>query len=413
MLETMFIGIFYLFESFVFVYMLRRLLPRRWNTHFLFLVLITFAAQLAKYLITDNLIFRFFLNFIADLTVMAVFYKGTFAEKFIYSLVFYDFLFLCDSLTISLFDVLGWWELQTVTLTAPIEIIMSIVSHLFLVIFIFCFIKLWPADLNKQMKLFPIPVAIFLILFLFTPFKEESPYYNHPEWLFITMAVFLAVAMWCFLAAERNRYNKESIEILYHEREKYFDEMQKHYEYIAPLVHDTKHVLNIMEALGYTDDTTLSLKEKISTANFGFTGNTVIDAVIHNKKLNSAPDIVFDFSGRLPKVIPWIAFLDLCSLWGNALENAIEATEKASIKIIKAEFSYRENWLLIHIQNPVSKAPKQDKAGNLISDKGTGHGFGFQSMVDIINKYNGFKTVNITDSFELSITLQNLGGNKK
>ncbi len=117
------------------------------------------------------------------------------------------------------------------------------------------------------------------------------------------------------------------------------------------------------------------------------TGNSVIDAILTAKKnLAKSKKIEFIFDIQIPENLK-INSSDCCIIFGNALDNAIEACEKVQdYKYIKINLIYHENSLVckitnssVNIKNPLLQTTKRDKEN---------HGIGFSNIRDTLEKYN-------------------------
>ena len=91
-----------LFESGVFVFILSKLLPRRFPIKGAFIVLAIFSVQMAKTMIDDQII-RWLISNVADIAIVFLFFKEKKRYAFIYPLIFYNLLFICEGFTVSLF----------------------------------------------------------------------------------------------------------------------------------------------------------------------------------------------------------------------------------------------------------------------------------------------------------------------
>lgn len=88
--------------------------------------------------------------------------------------------------------------------------------------------------------------------------------------------------------------------------------------------------------------------------------------------------------------------IDQCDLGivvGNALDNAIEATEKSNFDTKKIEIimGVKKESLVIVVKNPFEGSLRKDKDGNLLSTKDEfyKHGYGINSIIKVAEKYNG------------------------
>lgn len=126
------------------------------------------------------------------------------------------------------------------------------------------------------------------------------------------------------------------------------------------------------------------------------TGNSVIDAILTAKKnLAKSKDIEFNTDIQIPESLK-INSSDCCILFGNALDNAIEACEKVEgYKYIKVNLIYHANSLVckitnsaVQIKNPLLKTTKSDKLN---------HGIGFANIQDTLEKYKHIMRVEQND----------------
>ena len=81
--------------------------------------------------------------------------------------------------------------------------------------------------------------------------------------------------------------------------------------------------------------------------------------------------------------------MDLVTILGNLLDNAIEAAEKSQEKNVYLETSLRNAYRVILIQN--SSLPPRESYGRLLSSKPdqSMHGFGLKSVAKCLKKYHG------------------------
>ncbi len=116
------------------------------------------------------------------------------------------------------------------------------------------------------------------------------------------------------------------------------------------------------------------------------TGNSVIDSILTAKRnLAKSKDIEFITDIQIPENME-IDSSDCCIIFGNALDNAIEACEKVQEhKYIKVSLVYHGNSLTckitnsaINVKNTLLTTTKADKAN---------HGIGFTNIKDTLEKY--------------------------
>ena len=128
------------------------------------------------------------------------------------------------------------------------------------------------------------------------------------------------------------------------------------------------------------------------------TGNPALDAIINTKKaIAESKNIEFNTKIQIPTQIP-IDPIGICVIFGNALDNSIEACER--IKDGKRKIS-----LTIICQNKsvfcriINTAPKQKQISFGTSKIDTqNHGFGLSNIKTALLKYNASPSIEQTNN---------------
>ena len=83
------------------------------------------------------------------------------------------------------------------------------------------------------------------------------------------------------------------------------------------------------------------------------------------------------------------------------------ATKKAEKKIINTSIIYSKGKLTIGVKNTYDGIIKKDRKGNYISTKmnKTNHGMGIKLMQRIVDKYNGFLSLENDDNYFVVIAV--------
>ena len=212
-------------------------------------------------------------------------------------------------------------------------------------------------------------------------------------------------------------------------RNRQLEEQLKSYDYqnfltieSEKLVNKTKHDLNNL-LIGIKSDIHMndfeSVEKRISDLlgeicvfdGPAQSGNIPIDAII-NYKWSQASKHKIHFS--LDLIIPESLDFDsssLCRIIGNALDNAIEATETVADeikRIISIHISYSQGALFIQVKNPYSGAVATDRRGAILSSKRAfrSEGLGIQSIKAAAKSYGGIVFHSCDDGeFCMNITL--------
>lgn len=135
----------------------------------------------------------------------------------------------------------------------------------------------------------------------------------------------------------------------------------------------------------------------------------VINSLLAGKSaVIESNNITYDFKVSLPDSLP-IEGLDICSLIGNALDNAIEA----SLKLSKEERQISLSLIVqsgMFILNSVNNtlAIQSTKNGRFLTSKADKamHGFGLDNMRFVVDKYGGTMEIQTENNkFDLLVTL--------
>ena len=216
--------------------------------------------------------------------------------------------------------------------------------------------------------------------------------------------------LFCFLFIIQFLYSKNTMYIRELEKENEFkiDKMQRQFEYyqdkqkdeerIQSIYHDMKNHLLVLEGKESTPEAKKMAKELRKQIedyeDYIHTGNDFLDIIIKDKvKLAKEKDIDFtimiDFSN-----IDTIVALDISTIFGNGIDNAIEAVEKLpkEKRVILIKAGKINDFISIVIENnydekEVSKNNKTTKKDTFL------HGFGISNIRNATEKYGGTCTI--------------------
>ena len=131
------------------------------------------------------------------------------------------------------------------------------------------------------------------------------------------------------------------------------------------------------------------------------TGNEVLDTILTEKSLYCKDREITISCVADGRLLEFINHMDLYSLFGNALDNAIEAVEKFEDKEkrqIDVLIYRQQNFLVVNIINPMQETLILENEMPVTSKKDKSlHGFGIRSMKYIVKKYDGFFNISQED----------------
>lgn len=203
-----------------------------------------------------------------------------------------------------------------------------------------------------------------------------------------------------FHLREQERKDKMQIAHL-HQQYSYYRDKLKAEERVRSLYHDMKNHLLVLEGCKGTD-LTHRMVEKLHSQiadyeNYIHTGNEFLDIIIREKAA-IAKEKGIDFTAlvRFEDGL-FLDALDISTIFGNALDNAIEASEKLpqEQRLITVKAERRQDMLVIIVENhtlsDTSVSLKTSKADPFL------HGFGLSNIRNTAEKYGGQCSIQIVN----------------
>ena len=144
------------------------------------------------------------------------------------------------------------------------------------------------------------------------------------------------------------------------------------------------------------------------------TGNAMLDTLLSEKIQRAALDkIQFNVCLNLNE-LDFLSGTDLVTIFGNAVDNAIEAVQKLpqeQERVVYIKSSFFANMHVLRFSNPYS-GNVEVTDGSIVTSKSDNvvHGIGLSSIQNAVQRYNGSVTVNADNAskeFTLTIMLPN------
>lgn len=188
------------------------------------------------------------------------------------------------------------------------------------------------------------------------------------------------------LMKEKEKYSKESMEII-----------RRSNEELREFKHDLKnYLLPLQEAMETMPQSEMAkvwekINQKIEDVQTLIqTGNSYVDSMI-NTKITLARSEKVDVKCTILSKMEGIDDLEFCSVFGNLMDNAIEAerkvTEKKEIIIFVEE---KMGYLRLEIQNKIEKSVLNENSSLNTTKKDTSsHGIGHKSVKRTMQKVGG------------------------
>lgn len=253
-------------------------------------------------------------------------------------------------------------------------------------------------------------IVSFFVIFKYVFQLSELKLINIKEVLYISILLFLS-NLSIILVIRKIRKDskllaqKDMVQNNLKMQYKYYMNIKKNQDKIRQLHHDMKNHIICMRKLnqnGYDNESYIeSIDKNIkSYENTFYTGNVLLDIILGEKKqICDNKNIKFLSSINFTKC-DFIDSEDICSIFSNILDNAIEACTKinGNNKFISAEGKIVEKFFILKVEN--SKVNKINiKNNNFVTDKNNkfSHGLGISNIKNSVEKYNGETVINYTD----------------
>lgn len=206
----------------------------------------------------------------------------------------------------------------------------------------------------------------------------------------------------------------------YHAQVAAYQMLEEQYRQSERLRHDLKN--HVIALSGLWEDREWEkmgnyLKKMEESARLGdyeeATGNRVVDVLLHQKQKKAEEKrILWESSVQIPKFCKINEF-DLCVLFGNILDNAVEACSKLGGKengqgspaFIRIHAGAVKRCFLMEVSNSTD-ALNRPARGYTAKDNAKDHGIGLLNVEDVVRRYNGTMHVEVENGvFVISVLL--------
>lgn len=225
--------------------------------------------------------------------------------------------------------------------------------------------------------------------------------------LFIILAQFYCAVMLYFqftlFSKSAMKQELETLKRIWHQQKQQYQLSRETIDIINRKCHDMKHQIAAMRAMAGPEERERYLSEiedsvRIYDSIFQ-TGNEVLDTVLTEKSLTCEANHITLSCVADGRPLAFLDAVDLYSMIGNALDNAIEGVrgfDEKEKRLIDVLIRTENKLLLIQIINPVAgQLTFQDGLPASTKANDGYHGFGLKSIRHTAQKYGGFVTVNL------------------
>ncbi len=195
---------------------------------------------------------------------------------------------------------------------------------------------------------------------------------------------------------QKVRRELECIRNILHNQYIQYKQSQQTLELINYKYHDLKHYIVALQAKedgqrsGYLE----RLKEEIQQFEVqGRTGNKVLDTLLAAKGMECQKEGIELTSVADGTLLEFMDVMDICSIFGNALDNAIECEKKideAEKRMIHLHLSSRHEFVVIKIENYYEGDIRFERELPVTTKKDKEfHGYGLKSLKYTVHQYHG------------------------
>lgn len=212
----------------------------------------------------------------------------------------------------------------------------------------------------------------------------------------------------------RTQLELESMEMILHNQYNQYQQSQETLDLINYKYHDLKHHIIALRAEenkekrnAYLDRMEDEIKNYEAQSK---TGNKVLDTLLTSKNLycmRNEISLTYVVDGAR---LDFMDVMDICSIFGNALDNAIECEKKIGEKekrMIHVSMFVQQAFLIIRFENYCEGELTFEKNLPVTTKKQAEfHGYGLKSLRHTVHKYGGEVDIDVEDNwFRLKILI--------
>ena len=235
----------------------------------------------------------------------------------------------------------------------------------------------------------------------------------------IFYGLFMLFAECAFIISRQSEVELSVIKSLWNEDRKHYEMQKESMEMINIKCHDLRHqIRRLRESGSVGEDEMREIENSVYIYDAMFrTGSEVLDVVLSDYSLRCRKSEVMLTCMADGEKISFMDEMDVYSLFGNMLENALEYEQTVPEKenrFISLTVRALRSGVSVHVENyydgdgrvvgGIVETSKKDK---------NNHGFGMKSMHKIVEKYGGTMNVIIADDmFQVDIRLPDGNGGR-
>ena len=256
-------------------------------------------------------------------------------------------------------------------------------------------------------------IAVFLIsnisyVYPDTPFSSSLPgglFYIRTLVDFSGLLIlFLQRDRWRELSMQKEM---EAVNAILRRQYEQYNLSKENIEIINRKYHDLKHQIAVVRAERNSDKREQYLQEMENDIKMyeaqNKTGTKVLDTILTGKHLYCVQHEINFTCVADGMLLDFMNLMDICTIFGNALDNAIECVEKIgdkSKRLIRTAVYSQSKFLIIRFENYTElELTTKDSLPITTKKDRQYHGYGLKSIRSTVEKYGGSMTVNVKDNW--------------
>jgi len=290
-------------------------------------------------------------------------------------------------------------------------VLSSIYSTLIFFVLFMILLVLWKSIVDRfwmRAYLLYVIVPLYQLILIMIYYSTCRNLENIELTIGVILVVFSLIIDFSLIYLVGGMLRKEQVEkeltALYVQRQtehEYYELAVSHMEEIKEIKKNYTGQLQTLYGLLETGEDSAELKELLDnsskkmqeTSLKRYCENSIVNAILTIKCGDAeGKNIEMDCACHVPEKVG-IEAIDLCSLFANLLDNAIEACEKSEDgkqKTISIRAGVRGGYLIVKTENTYSQPVVKEKGKFLTSKSDSAnHGYGLKLIDDIIRKYDG------------------------
>lgn len=246
---------------------------------------------------------------------------------------------------------------------------------------------------------------------------------NETQFFFIINLAYILISIGFFAElmliiyfmamSEIHKANAKMASMYLEMQKNYYEYLEKREEDTRRFRHDIQNHLTMIRLLyqesrypemeHYFDE--LDVKTATLSRNINV-GNEIINALLNYYESYMEKNFIhLSINGHFPASLN-ISSYDLCTIFSNLLDNALEALCNYKNAIVKINLAYDDTHYIISAQNPCKGNLKHPKPLPTTKSDTQNHGYGLKNIKDTVHKYQGIINISIeNDTFRIDIII--------